>query len=105
MPWFWLVIAGLFETAWVIGLRYSEGFTRLWPSLYTLAAMAVSLFLLSVAVKSLPVSTAYAVWTGVGAISTTLYCIIAFDEPRSPIRLLCIFLIITGLIGLRLFSK
>lgn len=105
MPWVWLVIAGLFETAWVIGLRYSEGFTRLWPSLYTLVTMAASVFLLSVAARSLPVGTAYAVWTGVGAVSTVLYCIFVFDEPRSPIRILCIFLIITGLIGLRLFSK
>jgi quaternary ammonium compound-resistance protein SugE len=105
MPWLWLFIAGLFETAWAVGLKYSDGFTRFWPSVYTLATMAVSIFLLSVALRNLPVGTAYAVWTGIGAVGTALYGILVFDESRSVLRLLCIVLIITGLVGLRLFSK
>lgn len=105
MPWLWLFIAGLFETAWAVGLKYSDGFTRFWPSVYTLATMAVSIFLLSVALRNLPVGTAYAVWTGIGAVGTALYGIFVFDESRSVLRLLCIVLIITGLVGLRLFSK
>lgn len=105
MPWLWLFIAGLFETAWAVGLKYSDGFTRFWPSVYTLATMAVSIFLLSVALRNLPVGTAYAVWTGIGAVGAALYGILVFDESRSAVRLICLFLIIAGLVGLRLFSK
>jgi len=105
MPWLWLFIAGLFETAWAVGLKYSDGFTRFWPSIYTLVTMAVSIFLLSVALRSLPVGTAYAVWTGIGAVGTALYGILVLDESRSAVRLVCLFLIIAGLVGLRLFSK
>jgi quaternary ammonium compound-resistance protein SugE len=105
MTWLILFIAGLFEIAWAVGLKYSEGFTRLWPSVFTVAAMITSMGLLSYSVRSLPVGTAYAVWTGIGAVGTAILGIILFNESKDFIRLFFIFLIISGIIGLRFYSK
>ena len=102
MPWLLLVLAGLFEIGWAIGLKYSEGFTRLWPSIGTVAAMAVSLGLLGIAMKSLPVGTAYAIWVGVGAVGTVILGIVLFDEPVNALRIGSVALIIAGLLGLKL---
>ena len=102
MPWIILIIAGLFEIGWAIGLKYTEGFTKLWPSVGTIAAMAISLGLLGIAMKSLPVGTAYAVWVGVGAVGTVILGIVLFDEPLNALRIGSVALIITGLIGLKL---
>ncbi len=102
MAWTYLFIAGLFEVAWAVGLKYTCGFSRLWPSLWTLGTMALSIFLLSRALKTLPVGTAYAVWTGIGAVGTAALGLVLFDEPRDVLRLLCIGLIVAGIIGLKL---
>ena len=102
MAWVTLFIAGLCEVGWAIGLKYTEGFTRLWPTLGTVAAMAVSLWLLGVAMKSLPVGTAYAVWVGVGAVGTVILGIVLFGEPANPARLISVMLIIAGIVGLKL---
>jgi len=104
MAWIYLFVAGLFEVGWAIGLKYTEGFTRLGPTLWTLAAMAVSLFLLAIALKTIPVGTGYAVWTGIGAVGTAILGIILFGESRDVVRLLCIVLIIGGIAGLKLSS-
>jgi len=104
MDWTILLIAGMFEVAWAIGLKYTEGFSRFWPSAATVAAMAISLGLLGVAMKTLPVGTAYAVWVGVGAVGTVIFGIFLFDEPANPMRLASVALIIAGIIGLKLYS-
>lgn len=104
MPWIILLLAGLFEIGWAIGLKYTEGFTRLWPTLGTVAAMAISLGLLGVAMKSLPVGTAYAVWVGVGAVGTAILGIVLLGEPSNPGRLVSLGLIVLGIIGLKLAS-
>lgn len=102
MAWVILVIAGLFEIGWAIGLKYTEGFTRLWPTVGTLLAMIISLWLLGIAMKSLPVGTAYAIWVGVGAVGTVLLGIVLFEEPANAGRLVSVALIISGLVGLKL---
>ena len=102
MAWFILVIAGLCEVGWAIGLKYTDGFTRLWPTLGTVTAMALSLWLLGVAMKSLPVGTAYSVWVGVGAVGTVILGIVLFGEPANPARLISVMLIIAGIVGLKL---
>lgn len=102
MAWILLFIAGIFEMIWAIGLKYTDGFTKLFPSIGTLAAMAVSVYLLSVAVKTIPIGTAYAVWTGIGAVSTVIMGIIFFDEAVSLIRIFLILIIIFGIVGLKL---
>jgi quaternary ammonium compound-resistance protein SugE len=104
MPWLLLLIAGLFVIGWAIGLKYTEGFSRLVPTLLTLASMIVSLGLLGLALRDLPVGTAYAVWTGVGAIGTAALGIILFGDPATAARLACIGLIVAGLAGLKLVS-
>jgi quaternary ammonium compound-resistance protein SugE len=104
MAWLYLFFAGLFEVGWAVGLKYTEGFSRLLPSLLTVAAMALSLALLGLALKSLPVGTAYAVWTGVGAVGTAVLGIILFNEPATVLRLACIGLIVCGLAGLKFAS-
>lgn len=104
MGWLYLVIAGVLETAWAVGLRYSEGFTKLWPSVWTAATMAASLYLLALAVRTLPLGTAYAVWTGIGSIGAVLYGIAYFNEPATAARLACIALILAGIVGLKLVS-
>jgi quaternary ammonium compound-resistance protein SugE len=102
MHWIILVLAGLLEVGWAIGLKYTEGFTRLWPSLATIAAMVISLGLLGIAMKSLPVGTAYAVWVGVGAVGTVILGIVLFDEPMNALRIGSVALIVAGLVGLKL---
>ncbi len=105
MGWYILFIAGLFEIAWAIGLKYSAGFTKLWPSVFTIASMIISMGLLSISVKSLPVGTAYAVWTGIGAVGTAILGIYLFNESREIARLIFIFLIVIGIIGLKIYSR
>ena len=102
MAWIVLVIAGLFETAWAIGLKYTDGFTRLWPSVGTVVAMIVSVVLLGWAMRTLPVGTAYAVWTGIGAVGTVLLGLVLFHEPATVARLGCVALIVAGIVGLKL---
>lgn len=102
MAWFILVVAGLFEVAWAIGLKYTEGFTRLWPTVGTVLAMIVSLWLLGLAMKSLPVGTAYAIWVGVGAVGTAILGIVLFGDPANAGRMISIGLIVAGLVGLKL---
>ena len=104
MPWLILFVAGLFEVGWAIGLKYTQGFTRLWPSVFTVLAMAVSLFLLAQALRTLPIGTAYAVWTGIGAVGTAVLGIVLFSEPATAMRLGCIALIVTGIAGLKFAS-
>ena len=102
MAWILLVLAGLFEIGWAIGLKYTDGFSRLWPTAGTLAAMAISLGLLGIAMKSLPVGTAYAVWVGVGAVGTAILGIVLFGEPANMGRVFSLGLIVAGIIGLKL---
>ena len=104
MQWLILFIAGLFEIAWAIGLKYTEGFTRLWPSVGTVAAMLMSVALLGLAMRTLPVGTAYAVWTGIGAVGTVILGIVLFAEPATAARLFCLGLILAGILGLKLTS-
>jgi len=104
MNWLILLIAGLFEVCWAVGLKYTEGFTRLWPSVGTLAAMALSVALLGWAMRDLPVGTAYAVWVGVGAVGTTLAGMVLFGEPASAARLISLGLVVAGIVGLKLSS-
>lgn len=101
MAWLALFVAGLFEVAWAIGLKYTEGFSRLWPSVGTVAAMVASVLLLGWAMRTLPVGTAYAVWTGIGAVGTVALGIVLFGEPATVARLACIGLILAGIVGLK----
>ena len=102
MNWVILVVAGLFEIGWAIGLKYTEGFTRFWPTVGTVVAMLISLGLLGIAMRSLPVGTAYAVWVGVGAVGTAILGIVLFDESASAARLFSLALILAGIVGLKL---
>jgi quaternary ammonium compound-resistance protein SugE len=102
MPWVYLVIAGLLEIGWAIGLKFTDGWTKLWPSIITAVLMIISFGFLSLAMRSLPMGTSYAVWTGIGAVGTVVTGIIFFGEPRNPAQLISIALIIVGLIGLKL---
>jgi quaternary ammonium compound-resistance protein SugE len=104
VAWLYLFVAGLFEVGWAIGLKYTQGFTRLVPSVLTLASMVVSLGLLGLALKSLPLGTAYAIWTGVGTIGTAVLGIVLLGEPAGALRLACIGLIVAGIVGLKLVS-
>lgn len=104
MAWIILVVAGILEIGWAVGLKYTEGFTRLWPSVGTIAAMVLSIGLLGIAVRTLPLGTAYAVWTGIGTVGTVFVGILLLDEPASFSRLFCVFLIISGIIGLKLVT-
>jgi len=104
MAWAYLTVAGLFEIGWAIGLKYSDGFSKPVPSLLTVAAMAMSIWLLSVAMKTIPVGTAYAVWTGIGAVGVAILGMILFGESREILRITCLFLIIAGIVGLKLVS-
>ena len=105
MPWFILFIAGLFEVAWAVGIKYTQGWTRFWPAAFTVVAMIASFYLLSVALRHIPMGTAYAVWTGIGTIGTVVYGIIFFKEPVDILRMVCILLIICGIVGLRVLAK
>jgi len=102
MAWFILVLAGLCEVVWAVGLKYTDGFTRLYPSIITIIAMLFSIILLAYAVRSLPMGTAYAVWTGIGVVGTVIYGIFFFGEPATFIRLFCITTIILSIVGLKL---
>lgn len=104
MAWTYLIIAGLLEIIWAIGLKYTVGFTRLWPSIFTVAAMAASFYFLSQALKTIPVGTGYAIWTGIGSVGTVILGIILFSESASLPRLGCITLILAGIAGLKLTS-
>ena len=105
MPWFILFIAGLFEVVWAVGIKYTEGWTKLWPSVFTVLAMIASFYLLSMALKTIPMGTAYAIWTGVGIIGTAIFGIIYFKEPSDILRMVCILLIIIGIVGLRILAR
>ena len=105
MAWLILFIAGLFEIAWAIGLKYSNGFTIFWPSAFTVVCLIISMTLLALSVKTLPVGTAYGVWTGIGAVGTAILGIILFGESREFIRIFFILLIVTGIVGLKIFSS
>jgi quaternary ammonium compound-resistance protein SugE len=104
MSWIILVIAGLFEIGWAIGLKYTEGFTRLWPTVGTVVAMVISVALLGVAMKTLPVGTAYAVWTGIGTVGTVILGMVLLGDAVTVVRILCIMLIVSGIAGLKYFS-
>ncbi len=104
MAWGILLLAGLLEVAWAVGLKYTEGFTRPWPTVGTVAALAASMALLGLALRTLPLGTAYAVWTGIGTIGTAILGIVLFEEPASVMRLVCIALIVAGIVGLKLAS-
>ncbi len=104
MNWLLLVIAGLFEVGWAIGLRYTDGFTRLWPTVWTAFAIVSSMVLLGIAMRSLPAGTAYAVWTGIGTVGTVILGIVLLGEPATVARVACIALILAGIIGLKVLS-
>lgn len=104
MAWAYLVVAGVLEVGWATAMKYSEGFTRLWPSVATIVLMLASFALLSQSMKTLPLGTAYGVWTGIGAVGSVLVGILFLGEPRDAVRLLCIALILSGIVGLKLTS-
>lgn len=104
MAWIVLVVAGVFEIGWAVGLKYTAGFTRLWPTVWTAVALVASMGLLGVSLRTLPLGTAYAVWTGIGTVGTAVLGIMLFREPTTALRLFCIALIVAGIIGLKLAS-
>jgi quaternary ammonium compound-resistance protein SugE len=104
MAWAYLTIAGLFEIGWAIGLKFSDGFSKPLPSLLTVVAMGLSIWLLALAMKTIPVGTAYAVWTGIGAIGVAVLGMVLFGESREILRLICLFFIVTGIVGLKVIS-
>ncbi len=104
MAWFYLFIAGIFEIVWAIALKYSNGFSKFWPSAVTAVGMAISIYFLALALKTLPIGVAYSIWTGIGAIGTVILGIILFDESKDLLKIIFILLIVTGIVGLRVFS-
>ena len=104
MHWIILILAGLLEVGWAVGLKYTQGFTRLGPSILTLSAMTASVLLLGLALRALPLGTAYAVWTGIGTVGTVIWGIMVLDEPANAARLACIAMIVGGIVGLKLLS-
>jgi quaternary ammonium compound-resistance protein SugE len=104
MSWIILIIAGLLEVGWAVGLKHTAGFTRLWPSVFTLVTMAGSVGMLGLALRSLPLGTAYAVWTGIGTVGTAVFGMLMLGEPAGALRLLSIGLIVAGIVGLKLLS-
>jgi quaternary ammonium compound-resistance protein SugE len=104
LAWFALFVAGLFEIVWAVGLKYTDGFTRLWPTVGTALALVASMGLLALALRTLPLGTAYAVWTGIGTVGTAILGIVLFEEPATVIRMACITMILAGIIGLKLVS-
>ena len=104
MSWAYLVMAGLLEVAWAVGLKYTAGFSRLWPSVFTLATMAGSVGMLGLALRALPLGTAYAVWTGIGTVGTAVFGMLMLGEPAGALRLLSIGLIVAGIAGLKLLA-
>lgn len=105
MAWVVLLIAAMLEVGWAMGLKYTHGFTRLWPSVFTLFAMIASMYLLAIAARTLPIGTAYAVWVGIGATGTAILGMLLFDESAEPARIACLGLIIAGVLGLRLLDS
>ena len=105
MAWVYLIVAGLFECAWAIGLKYTEGFTKLYPSLLTVSAMAISFWLLSIAMQTIPIGTAYVVWTGIGAVGVAIVGMILFGESREILRITCLLFIVSGIVGLKFVSS
>jgi len=104
MSWFILIVAGVFEICWAVGLKYSNGFTKFWPSVFTIVSMILSMVLLSFAIKEIPLGTAYAIWTGIGAFGTAILGIFLFNESSEFVRLFFIFLIVVGIAGLKIYS-
>jgi len=104
MAWFYLFLAGIFEVVWAIALKYSHGFTKLWPAVVTTVGMAISIYFLAQALKTLPIGVAYAVWTGIGAIGTVIFGMILFDESKDLIKIVFILFIVAGIVGLKIFS-
>lgn len=102
--WLWLVIAGLFEIQWAVTLKYTDGFTRLWPSVFCITGMLISVYGLAVAQKTLPLGTSYAVWVGIGILGAAIFGMLLFNEPKTLIRIGCILLILSGIIGLKITS-
>lgn len=105
MQWFYLILAGFFEVGWAVGLKFSDGFTKIIPSVFTVVTMAASLYFLSLSLKTLPLSSSYAIWTGIGTIGTVILGIIIFKEPISVVRIVCVLLIVAGIVGLKLVSS
>lgn len=105
LSWIYLFVAGLFECGWAIGLKYTEGFTKVMPSVLTLISMFISVWLLSLSMKNIPIGTAYAVWTGIGAVGVSVLGIILFDEPKDIARIFSLTLILVGIVGLKMVSK
>ena len=105
MNWFFLIVAGLLEIVWAIGLKYTCGFTKLWPSVATMATMTVSFYFMSLSLKTIPLGTVYAVWTGIGAAGTAAIGMLVFGEPREVARIVCLVMIVAGTAGLKLFSS
>lgn len=104
MNWIALVVAGLFEVVWAVGLKHTEGFTKLWPSVITLIAMGISFYLLSTALRTLPIGTAYAVWVGIGAVGTAIAGIVLFNEPATLLKVMSLCLVVGGIVGLKISS-
>ena len=104
MSWFILIVAGVFEICWAVGLKYSDGFTKFWPSVFTIVSMILSMVLLSFSIKEIPLGTAYAIWTGIGAFGTAILGIFLFSESSELVRLFFIFLIVAGIAGLKIYS-
>jgi quaternary ammonium compound-resistance protein SugE len=104
MHWVFLIIAGVFEVVWAIGIKYTDGFTKLWPSVWTIGAMLVSFYLLGQAVRTIPIGTGYAIWTGIGAAGTALVGMYLFNEPATAGRLACLVLIVSGIVGLKILA-
>lgn len=105
MAWICLVVAGLFECGWAIGLKYTEGFSKIVPSFFTISALGISFWLLSTAMKTIPIGTAYAVWTGIGAVGVAIMGMLLFGESRDIMRVICLLLIVSGIVGLKLVSS
>ncbi len=105
MNWIYLVIAGILEVGWAVGLKYTDGWSKLYPSIITVIGMITSFYFLSLALKTLPIGTAYAIWTGIGAVGTAILGMVLFDEPRDVLRILCVLLIVAGIGGLKLTSS
>jgi quaternary ammonium compound-resistance protein SugE len=105
MAWIWLTLAGLLEVVWATGLKYTEGFTRLVPSVITVGAMVASVYLLGAAVRTIPIGTGYAVWTGIGAVGVAILGMVLFNEPRALLRIVSILLIVAGIAGLKLVTQ
>ena len=104
MAWLYLIIAGLLEVQWAVTMKYTDGFTKIWPSVFCVLGMAASVYFLALAQKTLPLGTSYAIWTGIGAIGTAIMGMILFQEPRDTARIICMMLIVAGIIGLKLTS-